>query len=371
MAITERYVSSLAGGGGSGTSGSPWTLSEAIAAAAAGDRINIKADGTYSRGASDTFSAAGTATSPIVWRGYKTVIGDATSARLSGGAIDTTNMPSISYGSTFQLNNTGALNVFEGLNISGTRSGAVMSLGGSESTIINCKVANSSTNAAAIAIAHTGIRSRVLNNDVTVGASGGTSGISSNATSGIIMNNRVKCAGAAGITFRSTSLVAGNTVYECGTDGLVMDTATGTPQIINNTVYGCGGDGIDILSTTTGIQYIVGNHLTDNGGYGINFNGTSGPCAALLAFNRTRDNTSGAVSGAADWVTGTNELAMTTDTGGASTDYTATGSADYSLIRTAPGFQTGPGYLNNIGANGTPNSGAGILVNAGMDGGLS
>ena len=74
MAFTERYVTSGAGGGGSGTSGSPWTFAEAITNAVAGDRINVQSDAAYSIGA--TTFGAGTFAAPILWRGYDATIGD-------------------------------------------------------------------------------------------------------------------------------------------------------------------------------------------------------------------------------------------------------------------------------------------------------
>lgn len=75
MAYTERYVTSAASGGGNGTSGSPWTLSEAVTNAASGDRINIQSDGAYSI-SNRILNDATNQTSPICYRGYNSTIGD-------------------------------------------------------------------------------------------------------------------------------------------------------------------------------------------------------------------------------------------------------------------------------------------------------
>jgi len=78
MAITERYVSSTAGGGGDGSEGSPWTFVEASNNSAPGDRINIKADGTYTLGSNLEIDIGADEVSPVHWRGYGTTIGDGT-----------------------------------------------------------------------------------------------------------------------------------------------------------------------------------------------------------------------------------------------------------------------------------------------------
>ena len=93
MAFTEKYVTVSGGGLHDGSSeANAWTLAEAISNVAAGDRVNVKA-GTYSSGTTHRiFSASGTDTSPIWWRGYKTSIGDLDS-RPTTQRIEGTDMP--------------------------------------------------------------------------------------------------------------------------------------------------------------------------------------------------------------------------------------------------------------------------------------
>lgn len=100
MARTTRYVSSSGTDtyANSTSSSTPMSLTTAFANASAGDDIYIKADGTYSRSATDTPANSGTAANPIRYIGYSSTITDGYQGRTNGnGALVTTSMPLISY----------------------------------------------------------------------------------------------------------------------------------------------------------------------------------------------------------------------------------------------------------------------------------
>ncbi len=94
MAYTERYVSALAGGGGDGSVGNPWTWDEARVACIPGTRVNVKADGTYSLLANEGTSTLhymalylGRPDAPICWRGYGTTPGDGVRVNINMGGV--------------------------------------------------------------------------------------------------------------------------------------------------------------------------------------------------------------------------------------------------------------------------------------------
>lgn len=363
MAITEYYVRSDSAGGGNGTTDSAsganaaFTWAElgtrmSAGAAAAGDRYNIKS-GTYSISATDTWTNDGTVVSPIIFRGFNSIIGDLDSQGRTSAqqALNLTNFPLLSYASGTRLNASGAdFTIFQNLKltVAGTGIAGPLLNGAGNSVIYRCYAENISTSASAVGISG-GI---VIDCDAALtGASGGSAAISGT----VVIGCRVIQSQATGINpNNSTSVALDNVVANC-VNGIVFSATTVGSRFcaIGNTVYNCSSNGITIASAAyTAIPLIsFNNHVTDCGANGFysNYDGT-GQLAAVFGFNRTRDNVTAAMNGWDDWVSATTFSHVTTDTGGAETDFTNAGSNDYTLISAAPAKGTGLQPYTDIGA---------------------
>lgn len=306
MAITERYVTADSDGG-DGSSGNPWTLTEAFGAAAAGDRVNIKA-GTYTRTGSDTVTVDGTAASPIIWRGYNATIGDLDAVvRNANGTLDTTNFPVIAYNASYVCNMSGNdFSILQNLKITGERTATVCQIG-TQSIALRCYVGNASTHANAIAM--TGSTGSVfIDSDfILSGGSGGLYALSLGAN-GIAAFCRVLASPAAGIAATSTlCAVIGCAIDDAGGDGIAFTSTTTShyaPVCVGNTIYSCGGDAISVANAAYSVRGLIAlnNIMAEAGSYGID-SGYSGTANLMLVslFNRYIANTSGTTNGFADW----------------------------------------------------------------------
>jgi len=336
MALTERYVTSGAGGGGSGTSGSPWTFAEAITHSLSntGQRYNVQSDAGYSIGT--TTFGAGTFQLPNIWRGYDSTIGDCDNlGRNTDGTLNTTGMPVITITGLWTMANYVTLQNF---NITGALSSTLIG----DVTVdlwnmISCRVENTQNNAAATAVSCDDYH--VFTN---------CDFICSGAASDRVLIGDVHLR-FTGCRFEITStdnclevqstVVLVNCVFlkngSLGGVGVLIDIAISTiaqPQFVNCTFYNLT-DAIKSTQTHTGGSInIIESHATDCTQFVTNT--TNIACYAI--HNRTRDNTSPPA---------TVELievgAITTDTGGASTDFADSGANDLHLITSAPGYNAG------------------------------
>jgi len=147
MAWTEKYCSPAGGGAHDGsTAADAWTLAEAIASVAAGNRVNMIA-GTYANTTNNrTFAANGTATAPIWLRGYKTAIGDMDGTPTSQ-RVDGTDIPLISF-TTGQFAITGNNYSCSSLAITSAKSGVTASISGTNIEFARCRFYNTAANSA-------------------------------------------------------------------------------------------------------------------------------------------------------------------------------------------------------------------------------
>ena len=322
MAITERYVTAAAAGGGTGTSGDPWTLTEAFANAVAGDRVNVKNDATYTLSATLSLSSAGTVTSPIWFRGYSSTIGDGDQGRTGAtGALDTTNMPVIDGGTTFRVALAHNYVIWESIKITGTYSADLLYRSGTYGVTLKSVVSTGGTsNNTAIWAADT---NHIIDCDISNSSSGGTSrALRIVGNMAIVYNCRVTSPSGVGIFANGASVsgpvIVDTLVYECAIGVQSNYNTASLPVMIGVTIVDCTTEAIYSSSyNKTNILGVYNCMITDNAKI---FNSSSAnDTAAMFVGNRTRDNTS-ASTGIVDWPQDID--AVTTDTGGPETDYT-------------------------------------------------
>lgn len=348
MARTARYVSATGTDtyANSTNPATPMSLTTAFANASPGDDVYIKADGTYSRTADDTPSIPGTVTQPIRYVGYSATIGDGYLGRTNGnGPLITTNFPLLSYTSTFRLIG-GAVSylIFENLRITGATTATTAQLGlGPASAAINCHVTNAANNGNAIALGHSSNRVAVINCDAFCTGANSNAAIFATSVESRVIGCRASVVSAAACI--NAAVAAFCTTY-AGSSGVTW--GTGTPLMLNNTHYNAATQ--CYLTANAAFSNvalgIIWNCIGTDSGKFLNQQYASGQ-AWILGYNRTRDNTN-ADTGLNDWP---GYGRVTTDTGGAETDYTNAAGGDFSLIASSPAKGAGiPPYID-IGAS--------------------
>ena len=354
-ATTDRYVSALASSG-DGTSGNPWTLSQAFASAVAGDIVHIKQDGTYARTTTtDSITTSGTLAQPIVFRGYKTTINDAFLGRNSDGTLNVNNMPVITYTSgRLDPGASKSYLVFECLNISAdARSGALVNINttGSVGNIIsNCRIANTQSNASAAAVALAGQSGhRVVDCDLSATGLTVANAISGSNTY-TVMGCRITCTNGPAIVSTNSNnnaTVIGNVIYDSTIGVSLGGSSTNLSTIAYNTFDRCSTAAVQTSNNNLSYHALVAHNAITNCGYAVQslYNAT-GQTAMYQYGNRYRDNTN-ADQGFDDWA---RRRAVTTDTGGDETDYTNASTKNFLPIYTSPLKGAGAFNGGDIGA---------------------
>lgn len=369
MAFTEKYVSAVAGGAGTGNSeGSAYTYAQMLTEIASasgtggqGKRYNIKNDGTYTRSSDDNMSTSvGTNTNPVYLRGYKTTIGDGYLGRSgTNGALITTNMPVISWSSGGFI--SGQYWALESLDMRYNKNDYGMEMA-ERCGMFGCCFQNSNTGGGA-GIWRTKGGVACVESDLTYTPTSSSTGnpmVLGDGDGSKIISCRVinNCSTSRGIQGGWWMVIAHSLIKGAG-GSRGIEVTDNIPLIFNCTITGWQ-DGIYLSSTQDRLATLWGNMITDNSGWAIN--GTSNGMA-FIGPNRTRDNTSGTiVSGinSSNWLSiGRFWPLTTTDTGGPETDYVAAGSSDYNLISTSPGVGNSYPKYDDFGAYPRQNTGGG------------
>lgn len=357
-AITEYYVSSAGAVPGLGTTiddpmsfavFDDYMTAAGVFNAVAGDRFNIVATNVIARTTTaSTWVNGGTATSPVIIRGYRTAITDGYLGRTVNGTgvLNTNNMAVITFTSGL-LTISGNFIILESILFRSTRAGTAINVTGSDNQFARCLMDNNNTGATASAVTFAG-RETAFNCDIRLlAASGGAAAIVVNGTGSRVLGCRIMGATADGITLANNAQIIGNTIHT-SSNGINASATGGLVTIQNNTITGCSSNGIRVITGTTVLVPIINNMITDNAGYGVD--AVSAANALFVAHNRWRDNALGNVNLATDSVAATSYSAVTTDTGGPETDYVDASAKDFRLIAASPAANTGIPAYSSIGA---------------------
>jgi len=312
MAYTERYVTSGAGGGGDGSSGSPWTLAEAFSNAVAGDRVNIQSDAGYSIGAG-AITNAGAFSARICFRGYNSTIGDLDSlARNSDTTLDVTNFPIITVTATRTFN---AFVILQNLVFTGALTGYIFNDVASDYIkILNCSMMQTSKGGVA-----------KLDNDILFVNSDFTCENSTHSMMLEIDQNvdfigcRIEGNSSSATLLSMQYGIVDGCAFLGGSSAVAINMETNTSRwmIKNNTFYGLG-TAIQIPNSAQQSEInIINNHVTDCAKYIDSLYSSTADYGVIeVAFcSRVRPPPR---TGISDEVLLVGEI--TTDTGGASTD---------------------------------------------------
>jgi len=365
MAIVEKYVTADAEGGGDGSSESPWTLAEAIAAVTNNTRVNIKS-GAYEVGAT-TWGLASPATITI-FRGYKTTPGDLDNQRRkSDGTLDFTDMPvitqsgKIELGAGVYLQNLMFVAAINALMIGGTANDHI--------GLINCKVINTASNAAVRCVqGDDGLL--LLNCDISCTGTNHADGVVDADIFCTLIGCRLSSAGTnkALLTTDIAPVLIDTLFTHSGTGGigLKLGASSNTDRgIIQNCTFFGLAEGLRLPDADLAQGWILlDNHVTDCTLWINGLRSAPNPLWIMPEFNtRSRDITilhSNVET--AFYLNG-----ITTSTGGAETDFVAAASGNFNLKAGAPAIGAGFSYNNDCGAYQSATGGQGSSGNRFLD----
>jgi hypothetical protein len=368
--MTAYYVSSDGSGDGSANNvPMNWAhMTDFMSAggdhtASAGDVFYIKA-GTYTLSGTDTWTVDGTVTAPISIIGCDSSwnavvpVRNATTGLLNTNSTAGTACPYLKYDGAYSLAANGAdCIIYTGLSLTSAR-GAPAFYVGANCAVYGCSSVCTLSNSSSNAYGTGGTGTTFLMCDAACTGANSSGAINMAGAGGRVIGCYCTDAGSggAGITINTATncVILNNVIYGATDYGIlvVSTSATAHHTIVNNTIYNCGG-GISLSDAAYTIMCcIVGNHITDTGLYAINNPNATGS-AVLLAFNRTRNNTSGPISWVGDFDALTTFKHVTSVTGDGTDeaqDFANYAAGNLTLNSAAPGKGTSYFPHMDIGA---------------------
>jgi hypothetical protein len=248
----------------------PWTLAEAIAGAAAGDRVNCY--GNYSAGAALAFSNAnGTAALPIKYRGFVTTIGDLDST--TGNA----STPTVTLSGAYAISFNGTFQKFSSMRFVSVKTTSPINTATNPQQFDRCRFTAGATGAAGAYAMTNGISgssyTRCLFTSSTDATYVVTDGSYKGSYAGCVFTGGLQSTSGIAIYHSSASAnltLINNIFYGVG-NGVSAAITSVDLVAYGNTFYDLDGDGIKTTATlTTGAYFIINNVFSNITGTAIN-----------------------------------------------------------------------------------------------------
>lgn len=369
MAFTSLYVTVSGAGAHDGTSeANAWSWAEMIAEGAgtgppAESLVNAK-KGSFSEG-THTLPSNGTSQAPVLIRGYNTSPDDLdTLGRANTGELVTTNFPTMTI--------TGALAassscIMQNFILTGALSSKLIAGAAADRAgFVSCSFLNTQNNASAGCL-------RLDDNSYLLNCDFECSGAAHSIVVDLDRESQVhgcRFKGVADATLLQTQSIECSDLVLWNTAGvgrgILFDVAVAAHSLVRSSTFYNLDEAVQFSNNAhTGNMTFLNNHVTDCGKWLENLNAT--PILCYEGWTRIRDVTTPRTS----ILQVQCGPIITTDTGGASTDYTDAANGDFRLISGAPGYGTGMIPHSDIGAaqHVDPAGGGGLLVHPGTSGG--
>ncbi len=343
--MATRYASSAGGGAHDGTTeADAWSYAEMILAC---DGHYTYFKGNHTLSADSTLSGCpGTVNSPTVIEGYTTTPGDGYQGRSNNGsgALVLTNFPVITLNSNCEILLASSYLVMRCFKFVGATNAFTAYINGYATAYYQCYASNTG-GTGCFGAGGSSNRSYFIDCDgVQAGSAAsivfyiGTG--TDNTCYGCQAWNNSSNTGACSIMMGNSHTAVKNIIYE--SLGIGIDITTGNNRIFDNTIY---KQAIAIRtpnSVRTEINCLINNVITDSTARVTNLYAATANHPMYFFNNRSRDN------GADTGITYPELSSVTTDTGGAETDFIDAANDDLRPIPSSPIVRSGPSG-NHIG----------------------